>query len=301
MDEKIFHPPRRAGLVVHVGLIVLMSIIGLLGLWQATLARVGPTLLVYLLPALLAVFVIPLLIYRISALMGARYIIERDGIRLRWGLRTEDIPMNAVQWVGKAEHYKNRLPKPLFFFPGAVVGLRQGTGSIPVEYIAAHVHPLILIVTPIRIFAISPEDVDAFLKAFHRASELGSITPISERSAYPALLLSLSWTERMPRSLILIGLGMSLLLLMWVALVIPGREQVSLRLIPVGNAQGTVPAIRLLLLPVLNLFFYIIDTILGLFFYRNRESRPAAYMMWGSSIITSLLFMGAVYFITQGV
>jgi hypothetical protein len=65
--------------------------------------------------------------------------------------------------------------------------------------------------------------------------------------------------------------------------------------------QGSVPAVRLLLLPVLNLFFYIIDAILGLFFYRRSESRPAAYMMWGSSILSSLLFMAAIYFISRAV
>lgn len=300
VEEKVFHPPRRAGIIVHAGLIVLFSIAGLLGLWRATLARISPTLLIYLLPAVLAVFVIPLLIYRMAALLGASYTIERNGIRLHWGLRTEDIPMDAVQWVGRAEQYKLRLPRLFLNFPGAVVGLRQKTSSVPVEYLAARTHSLVLITTPQRIFAISPENEESFLNSFRRVSELGSISPITAHSSYPSLLLSLSWTERLPRSLILTGLGLSLLLIMWVALVIPGREQVSLRLMPAGSEQGTVPAVRLLLLPVLNSFFYIIDTILGLFFYRYNESRPAAYMVWGSSIFTSLLFMGAVYFIIRG-
>jgi hypothetical protein len=170
-----------------------------------------------------------------------------------------------------------------------------------VEYLAARLSPLILIATSERIFAISPEDEGAFLNAFRRASELGSITPIPRRSAYPGLLLTLSWTEPVPRNMILIGLALSLLLLMWVILVIPGNERVILRSWAGGSAQDTVPAVRLLLLPILNLFFYIIDAILGLFFYRRVESRPAAYLVWGSSIFTSLLFMGAIYFISRSV
>jgi hypothetical protein len=299
VDEYVFHPPRRAGIAVHLGLIVLLSTAGFLGLLQATRARVGPTLLIYMLPALVAVFVIPMLIYRLSALSGASYSIERDGMRLRWGLRAEDIPMDAVQWVGKAEHYKNRLPKPLLYLPGAVLGLRQQPGSVPVEYMAALTSSLILITTPRCVFAISPENEEAFLNAFRRASELGSITPLSARSAYPGLVLALSWTERLPRTMLLTGLALSLMLIMWAAMVIPGREQLSLRVWPGASAPDTVPAVRILLLPVLNFFFYIIDAILGLFFYRRRESRPAAYLIWGSSILTSLLFMGAVYFISR--
>lgn len=299
MDEYVFHPPRRTGIILHLGLIALLGAAGLLGLLQASRARVGPTLLIYLLPALVSVLLIPLLLYRLSALFGASYIIERDGIRLRWGLRAEDIPMDAVQWVGKDEHYNSRLPRPFIYLPGAVRGLRHQPGSPPVEYMAAHIKPLILIITPQRIFAISPENGEGFLNAFRRASEQGSITPIPARSAFPRLLLSLSWTERLPRTLILVGLLLSLLLMMWVALAIPGREQVSLRLVPVGSEPDMVPAVRLLLLPVLNFFFYIIDMILGMFFYRRIESRPAAYLMWGSSIFTSLVFMGAVFFITR--
>lgn len=299
MDEYVFHPPRRTGFLVHAGLIILLSAAGLFGMWQATSARVGPTLLIYMLPALVAVFLVPLLLYRTSAIFGANYVVERDGIRLRWGLRAEDIPMDDVQWVGKAEEWKGRLPKPFFHIPGAVLGVRQVHDARTLEYMAASANQLILITTPGHVYAISPEDREAFLKAFRRVSELGSVTPIPARSAYPALLLSLSWSERLPRTLILLGLALSLLLLMWAALVIPGREQVSLRLDPSGRALGSVPAVQLLLLPVLNLFFYIIDAILGLFFYRRTESRPAAYLMWGSSIFTSLLFMGAVYFISQ--
>jgi hypothetical protein len=179
------------------------------------------------------------------------------------------------------------------------LGVRRLPDSRTLEYLAARASHVILVTTPQRVFAISPEDQEAFLKAFRSVAELGSITPIPARSAYPALLLSLSWSERLPRTLILLGMGLSLVLLIWASLVIPGREQVPLRLDPGGSALGSVPAVRLLLLPILNFFFYIIDAILGLFFYRRSESRPAAYLMWASSIFTSLLFMAAVYFISQ--
>lgn len=64
-----------------------------------TETAVGPVFLRYLLLAGLCLLPLPLLVYRFRALQRAHYILERDGIRLRWGLRAEDIPMDQVDWV----------------------------------------------------------------------------------------------------------------------------------------------------------------------------------------------------------
>jgi hypothetical protein len=50
---------------------------------------------------------------------------------------------------------------------------------------------------------------------------------------------------------------------------------------------------------VLNAFFFLADMLLGLFFYRRPESQVASYLLWGSGVLTALLFLGAVYFILQ--
>jgi hypothetical protein len=86
-------------------------------------------------------------------------------------------------------------------------------------------------------------------------------------------------------------------LILWVSLSIPSHPQISLRLNTDGSPVEPVPGIRLLLLPVLNTFFYITDLLLGLFFYRRSDTRSLAYLMWTGSILTSILFAGAVYFI----
>jgi hypothetical protein len=52
-----------------------------------------------------------------------------------------------------------------------------------------------------------------------------------------------------------------------------------------------------MLLPVLNTFIFLADLLLGLFFYRRTEAQPLAYLLWGSSILTALLFIAAVIFI----
>jgi hypothetical protein len=47
----------------------------------------------------------------------------------------------------------------------------------------------------------------------------------------------------------------------------------------------------LLLLPVLNTFFYMAESLFGLYFFRSDETRTLAYLLWGSGLFTAILFL----------
>jgi hypothetical protein len=286
-------------LILHGAAVLLLAAGGTYGLWKASQAENGPVFLVYLLSALLAIAFAPALIYRMVALQRARYILERDGISLYWGLRKEEIPMNSITWVGLAEQSGTALPKPWLRLPGAVLGVRTQADGKPVEFLAAHGDPLVLIVTLERTFAISPANEIEFLHTFRRLSEFGSLSPIQAASVYPTFLLSRSWADRPARILLTLSALLSLALIVWVSLITPTHPQISLHLAANGAPLELVPGIRLLLLPVLNTFFFIADLLLGLFFYRREDTQSLAYLMWASSVLTTLLFSGAVYFILQ--
>ncbi len=304
-----FRPRRTAGMIFHLGAIAILTAVAAWGLWQASLAYNSLIFILTLLPAILAVFIVPFLAYRLQALRGAFYLLERDGISLRWGLRSEEIPINAVLWVRPADELGSVLPLPWLRWPGAVVGTRQRAGSAPVEFMASQTRQLVLIATQKRIYAISPGDPGVFLSTYHRLTELGSFSPLAARSVYPTFLLARVWRRRTARYLLLAGLAINLLLLTWVFLVAPQRGQIVL-----GFQRGgePLPAIQLLLLPVLSSFFFLVDFISGLFFYRRGVlllATPAgagtarapnmvlAYLLWGSSFITALLFFVAVAYI----
>jgi hypothetical protein len=63
----------------------------------------------------------------------------------------------------------------------------------------------------------------------------------------------------------------------------------------------------MLLLPVMSVFFYVTDFLLGLFFFRRAariESeaitwQTLAYLLWGSSILTTIFFLGGVALLTR--
>jgi hypothetical protein len=164
---------------------------------------------------------------------------------------------------------------------------------------ASDLRKLILIATPSRLFAISPADPTAFLQAFHHQTEMGSLAPLAPQSQQPTLLLQRVWTDLSARYLLLSGALFSLGILVWVALIVSQQASIPLGFTPSGEPRNPVSSVRLSLLPVINSFFFIIDVMLGLFLYRRPESRPLAYILWITAVVTSLLFLGAMYLILQ--
>ena len=286
-------------MILHGTAVLLLAAIGMVGLWRASLAVSGPTFLIYLLLAILTIGFTPVLVYRMYALQRARYILARDGISIHWGLRREEIPINLVNWLGSAEQNRMDLSKPFFRLPGAVLGVQIQADGKPVEFLAARDTKLVMIVTPDRIFAISPANETEFLRTYRKLSEFGSLAPIQSVSDYPTFLLTRSWADRPARVLIITSAILALGLILWVSLSIPSHPMTALRLNADGSPVELVPGIRLLLLPVINTFFFIADLLLGLFFYRRTDTQSLGYLMWASSALTSLLFSGAIYFILR--
>lgn len=325
MDEEfVFYPERRIGYAFQLAAGLASALAGLIGIYLASEARIGPAFLLALIPILTAAVSIPLLAYRFYGLRTAFYVLEREGLRLRWGLRQEYIPIEQILWIYRPQDLQVSLPLPRVRWPGALVGVRRVAAPVKtakraptarrgvaellpggeVEFLAADVKNLVLAATPERVYAISPANPGAFLAAFQRCTEMGSLSPQPPRSIYPTFLLGRVWSSRPARALTLTGGGVSLLLLAWASLAIPGREQIILGLQP-GFGSGAipggyaVPAVRLLLLPLLNLIFFVADFFLGLFFFRKPESQPLAFLLWGSSALTGVMFLLAAWFILQ--
>jgi hypothetical protein len=285
--------------MLHGAVIIFLALVGTLGLWKASFSENSPTFLLYLLVVLLIIVIVPILLYRIYALQQARYVLARDGISLYWGLRREEIPINKITWVGSTEQNRMVLSKPLIRIPGAVIGVQTQPDGKTVEFLAARDTNLVVIVTADRIFAISPANVVEFLTTFRRLSEYGSLAPLEPASIYPRFLLARSWADRPARILLITSSALALVLIVWVSMSITNHPMTALRLNSTGTPVELVPGIRLLLLPVLNTFFFMIDLLLGLFFYRTADTQSLGYLMWASSALTSVLFLGGVYFILQ--
>ena len=123
--RQVFLPARTTGLILHAGiLLVLLAGVATL-LITAFTGDIGWRLRFYLLGAVILVALIPFAAYRGYALLHATYTIEREGLRVRWGLRSEDLPLPEVTWVRPATDLNIPLKMPPFSVPGAILGYSE--------------------------------------------------------------------------------------------------------------------------------------------------------------------------------
>lgn len=293
-DRIVIHPPRRAGYIFH--LIAITGLIGLAGLFinQAVQSSLGPLFLFFLLGALFIATPVPALLYRLYGLYRSSYTLEREGLRIIWGLREEDIPMTEIDWVRLDTTLDRPLELPKIRWPGGLLGTRKNRDMGEVEFLAARQNGLVLIGAKKKVYAISPRDQKAFIQAFRHQIELGVLKPIAARSVYPSFLLAEVWKSKLTRTLMLAGLGLSLSLLAWVALAVPNRENISLGFAPNGALLPPVPGVQLFLLPIVNAIFFLANFIGAVYFFRRDGKHPMMYLMWGGSVVTGSLFLGAV-------
>jgi len=282
-----FHPPRRLGLILQGGLILVLSFLGGYFFYRATQDPSGLDFMLHMLIALVILTPLPLLAYRLYALMTAVYVLRRGGLMIRWGLRREDIPLNEIEWIRPAGELGFKLPLPWLRWHGAILGRRQVAELGEVEFMAADTAHMVLVATTDKVFAVSPADLNKFAAVFQQINELGSLAPLEAQSVYPKVFLGRVWEDRLARLLILLGLGIGLMLLAVAAIAVP-----SLETIPWTRLGSTAPAERLLLLPILDGILWLVDLVFGFFLYRSGgDLRIAAYLLWGSAGAAGMLLL----------
>ena len=297
MNEGHYPPSKRLGLLIHIALVVVLLGLAGWGIWNLTFTEVGPNFVIFLSDVLLALIPVPLFAYRAYALMRADYILDRDSLEIRWGLRDEDIPLSEIEWLRPASDLTTPLRLPWLPIPGAVLGLRRHPDLGVVEFLAADPGNLLLVATTKRVYAISPTNAAKFAQTFARTIEMGSLLPAKAKSVYPSFIFSRAWENSLARFLWLSGLFLNVGLVVWVLLTIPTLNQVSLGFAPTGAVLSPSPASQLILLPIESVLLFMTSLFVGMYFYRWESHRILAVIIWASSVLTSLLFLLAVLFI----
>ena len=296
MNDNIFLPPRQRGVIIHSILLALLGGITIWGFLGVSSAAVGPTFMVYILLTLAAALPLPVIGYRLYALLRANYDLGRETLHIFWGLRVEEMPLSDIEWVRPASDLTTPLRLPPFRLPGSVLGLRRHPDLGAVEFLASDTKELLLVATAKRVFAISPKDARRFSREFQLATELGSLSPSQAHSTYPSFIVVEAWKSLLARYLWISGLLLNIGLLAWTSFLIPSLESIPLGFDINGIPQGPFPAVQLMLLPLISAALFLVGLILGLYFYRWEEQRILAFIIWMSGTITSILFLIAVLF-----
>jgi hypothetical protein len=295
--ERVFTPPRRRGLLLHAAIIIALGAVGGVCFWQALQGEAGLTFVLLLAASVAFLAPLPFILYRAYALSRASYQMDRDRLRLTWGLRVEEIPLPEVEWVRPAVELGFRLPLPLFSVPGAILGVRQVEGLGRVEFMASEVGSMLLVATGRSVYAISPAERKPFETAFYRIMELGSLTPAAPLSVQPVAFAQRIWSDRVARVLLMAGLSLAGALFLVSAYLITARDAISLGFDANLQPFNPGPPEHLLLLPVLGGLLYLIDLVVGVFFYRREAQRLTAYLVWAGCVLTPLLLLIALIFI----
>jgi len=283
-----FSPPRIRSLIVAIG----GALIGLLltGLGVARLAQSGfsPWLLLWTILPLVGAPLGLWSLYHAYGAASAGYGLDREGFYLQWGWSRERIPLRMIKAIRRAT--RDELPAPPWpRLPGFLVGQRQ-MGGEPLEFFATDRERLVLIEHPGGALAISPTDPMSFVETFTASTQLGSLEafePVSER---PNLLPAKMWFDPVARALILGGLIVPLGLLGYLGLNAPNLpNSIPFGFGPDGAPGPLVPAGRLLLLPLVGGLIWLLDLVLGGWFYRHSDQRPASYAAWGMAVLVGLL------------
>ncbi len=296
MSDKTFLPPRRRGLFLHGVLLALLASLAAWGFWSASRAEVGPVFLLGILLTLVAAIPLPLIAYRLYALLRANYHLGREKLNLSWGLRIEEIPLSDIEWVRPATDLTTPLKLPRFRLSGSILGLRHHPDLGLVEFLASDAKSLLLVATAKHVFAISPKDPRQFAREFQLATELGALARSEAFSTHPTFIVVEAWKSLLTRYLWLSGLLLNIGILAWASILVPNLESISLGFDPTGAAHGPFPSIQLMLLPFISFMLFIIGWIAGLYFYRWEEQRILAIIIWASSTLTGILFLVGIFF-----
>lgn len=295
-ESQIFYPDRKQGIILHGILLFFLVLIMSAALWAATRWAAGSVFVSIMILIMILTVLIPFVLYRGYALMNARYILERDGLRIRWGLRTEDIPLNDIKWLRRANESGYSIQMPKLGWSGAILGEKQFESLGAIEFIASDFEKLILIATDAKIYAISPNKPRDFEMAFQRSFEMGSLFPIESQSSRPAAIVQTVLKDQYGKYLLPLNIGLVLLLWLVSGFVIANHQQLPLGFSSQGNPLELVSAQRLLLIPILGLFNLVLNILLGLFFFRRIEFLKISYLLWIGGVITStLLLMSMIY------
>lgn len=293
-------PPRLLGLVL--GTAILLAGIAAAVVGVANLSEISPELLLWGALPVVGSGAAALAAYRLYGLITARYLLNREGIGIRWGMAVEEIPLSTARLERPSPEVRAGLrPSSRLRWPGCVVGTGEVPGVGRVEFFSTRgPDETLLVISPQRTLAISPPDPEAFLRGFAEAARQGALDSIEPRSVRPDLLPSRLWSDGAARMLILAGVALPVSLLGFLGLRSPALpDQIAFGFDALGGPGPLVAPGRLLLLPLIGGLCWAADLVLGGAFYQRPKDRWMAYALWTTAIVVGFLLWAAVLNLTR--
>ena len=293
--DAVYEPSRRASLnfTLSLGFLALVGALVLLILGSGSTAR-EPNLLFIILAVVLSVVGF-FLSYRAFLILTTRYFLKHSSLELHWGFQREIIPLDLVEWAHPVSDFDSPMPLPGFLLPWQYYGRRNIRGLGAVEFAATDKQNMVLIRADDRHFVISPVDAHAFAQDFENVSMLGVAEPIEPVSQNLRSMLGEIIQDGTAKKLLIAGLA-GILLLAAVTIVFSAT-----RLTVIWTTLEQVSSSRLLLLLLVGALIWLLNTFLGGYFYlRGLLEKRWIHLIWGWSVLISLILAVAAIFMSLG-
>ncbi len=294
-QADIFKAAGKGVLLIHLIAIFGLAAIVVFLFIMAAQAELGLSFLLFLFGALIFSVPIPLFLIRLNAFNQSSYIINRDGIRLQWGKRIEEIAIADILWIRKAEDLTVPLKLPWPHWSGAIVGITEHVDGGRIEFMASDKEALLLIGTENQVFAISPEKRENFIRIYHQKIEMGSVSPIEPISEYPSYLFNIFWSSTSAKLFLVVSILLGMGMFLWVGFAVSTRSEVFMGFSSQGFPLGPIPSTQLFLIPALNLILQGTAFLLSTYYHRINPNHTFTYILWISSTVMSVLFYIAIY------
>lgn len=296
-DEFVFRPVLGLGLFLN-GLAFAASVALMVGSFMF-FSRLTPGPLFFISFLLALSFSVPVMFfgYRLYSLMSGTYTLTRNSLRLRWGLRSEVIPLTDVHWIRTPAALNRDVPWPLLPMPGGYVGKVTLSDGDTVEFMASDVKNMLFIGTAEMIFGVSPRLPSLFITAYERMLQLGILTEAERLTIRPADWFVLSFKNRTARISTVLSLAMLVFLSLWLGFRLSHDDMVQFGVTADGVLRDPVPVGNAMILPLLSGLFWLMNLFVGVRLYREESLRWMSEIVWSSSVLVSALFLLAGFFV----
>jgi hypothetical protein len=239
---------------------------------------------------LLILLSLPLLLYLALRLWGCfslRYQVDRDGVTIVWGAMRQGVAMGRIERIVRGGTAQRRLA--WWPWPG-LHGAVGGESDLGPYFSLATRPPAqqLLLVTPDKVFGISPAEPERFLEALQERNLLGPAHTLPSEPRWPPLWGWHFWQDRLGLGLLLAALALVLALFGVLAFRFPSLPaEIPLHFDALGRPDRVGPRQGLFLLPLIGLLAWTINTIWGGVVYRHQKL--AAYLLWGGAIAVQII------------
>ena len=277
-----FAPSRFKGVVFLS--IVCLILIGteVFLLRNFDISQVGLQFFLLLIALIILAVPLALLLYRLYSLIFSYYRLERDGLHIQWGLRTEVIPLNAIEWIRRPSEMTVDVPWSVMPMPGAYLGTVETKDGLTFEFLASDMGKMLFLGTSRYIYAISPQHPEQFLIGFERILQMGALTNVQWTTTRPGNWLLEAWNNKPGRISTILSMAFLILTYIWVGSRFRVNSTVFLSFSATGEPVEAVSSVNMLVIPLAATIIWVVGTVLGLWVFQQKNSRRAAELVWGA-------------------